>query len=92
MNMIDVERTDVPFICKTLGCHPVASADHFSPEALANVDLVEEVAIGGESNCTKVDLFSSHQFLYNSSLLEFKILERPFPFSSELPTKIFSPR
>lgn len=49
----DIERTDVPFICKTLGCHPVASADHFTPESLANVDLVEEVAIGGESNCTK---------------------------------------
>jgi T-complex protein 1 subunit delta len=49
----DIERTDVPFICKTLGCHPVASADHFTPESLANIDLVEEVAIGGESNCTK---------------------------------------
>ena len=57
---LDIERTDVPFICKTLGCHPVASADHFTPESLANVDLVEEVAIGGESNCTKVVYFRAY--------------------------------
>lgn len=49
----DIERPDVPFICKTLGLSPVASCDHFLPESLASVDLVEEIPIGGESNCTK---------------------------------------
>lgn len=39
----DVEREDVEFICKALGCRPVASLDHFVPEALASADLVEEV-------------------------------------------------
>lgn len=39
----DVEREDIEFICKSLGCRPIASLDHFVPEALASVDLVEEV-------------------------------------------------
>lgn len=39
----DVEREDVEFICKTLGCRPIASLDHFTPEHLVSADLVEEV-------------------------------------------------
>lgn len=39
----DIEREDIEFICKSLGCRPIASLDHFVPEALAPVDLVEEV-------------------------------------------------
>lgn len=49
----DVEREQVPFVCKTLGCKPVASPDHFTPESLAAVDVVEEIAIGGSNNCLK---------------------------------------
>merc|ERR1712130_54519 len=49
----DVEREQVPFVCKTLGCKPVASPDHFTPESLAAVDVVEEIAIGGSNNCIK---------------------------------------
>ena len=51
---LDVEREQVPFVCKTLGCKPVASPDHFTPESLAAVDVVEEIAIGGSNNCIKV--------------------------------------
>ena len=40
----DIEREDVEFVCKALGCKPVASLDHFTAESLASVDLVEEVA------------------------------------------------
>jgi len=40
----DIEREDVDFICKALGCRPVASLDHFVPEALATADVVEEIA------------------------------------------------
>jgi len=49
----DIEREQVPFVCKSLGCKPVASPDHFTPDSLASVDTVEELVIGGESNCMK---------------------------------------
>lgn len=39
----DVEREDIEFICKTLGCRPVASLDHFTPEMLVSADMVEEI-------------------------------------------------
>ncbi|XP_023936537.1 T-complex protein 1 subunit delta [Bicyclus anynana] len=39
----DIEREDIEFVCKTLGCRPIASLDHFTAENLVNVDLVEEV-------------------------------------------------
>ena len=31
----DVERTDVPFICKTLGCIPVAHIDNLTADKLS---------------------------------------------------------
>lgn len=43
----DIEREDIEFICKTLSCRPVASLDHFVPEALGSADLVEEFQAGG---------------------------------------------
>ncbi|KAH9384537.1 hypothetical protein HPB48_026545 [Haemaphysalis longicornis] len=43
----DVEREDVPFVCRALGCRPIASLDHFAPEALGTAELVEEVAAAG---------------------------------------------
>ena len=52
----DIERDQVPFICKTLGCRPVASPDHFTPEALAHVENVDELPIGTGNNCLKVPL------------------------------------
>jgi T-complex protein 1 subunit delta len=42
----DIERDDVEFVCKTLGCRPIASADHFLPENLGSAELVEEVQTG----------------------------------------------
>jgi T-complex protein 1 subunit delta len=39
----DIEREDIEFICKALGCRPIASLDHFVAENLASVDLVEEM-------------------------------------------------
>lgn len=42
----DIERDDIEFIVKSLGCRPIASLDHFVPEALGSADLVEEVQIG----------------------------------------------
>ena len=51
----DIERDQVPFICKTLGCRPVASADHFTPEVLAHVENVDELPVGIGNNCLKVN-------------------------------------
>ncbi|KAG0418454.1 hypothetical protein HPB47_004802 [Ixodes persulcatus] len=42
----DIEREEVEFVCRSLGCRPVASLDHFGPEALGSAELVEEVATG----------------------------------------------
>ena len=39
----DVEREEVEFICKTLGCTPVASVDHFTPDKLGSADLADEI-------------------------------------------------
>jgi T-complex protein 1 subunit delta len=40
----DVERTDVEFICKSLGCLPIASIDHFSPNKFGYAEKAEEMA------------------------------------------------
>ncbi|XP_074601884.1 chaperonin containing TCP1 subunit 4 [Brevipalpus obovatus] len=40
----DIERDDIEFICKALGCRPIASLDHFVPNNLGSADLVEEIS------------------------------------------------
>lgn len=42
----DIEREDVEFISKTLGCLPIAHIDHMRPEKLGSAELVEEVDCG----------------------------------------------
>lgn len=42
----DIEREDIEFISKTVGCRPIASLDHFLPEHLGSAGLVEEVPLG----------------------------------------------
>lgn len=42
----DVEREDIEFVCKSTGCRPIASLDHFLPENLGSAELVEEVQTG----------------------------------------------
>merc|ERR1719500_1564979 len=49
----DVEREDIDFLCKTIGCRPIASLDHFTAENLASADLVEEMQTGS-SKCVKI--------------------------------------
>lgn len=44
----DIERTDIEFICKTLGIRPAASLDHFTSDILGSADLVEEKHYGTE--------------------------------------------
>merc|ERR1712179_586109 len=40
------EREDIEFVCKTLGCRPIASLDHFVVESLGSADLAEEIQAG----------------------------------------------
>jgi len=40
----DIEREDIEFISKTLGCAPVAAIESFSADKLGGAKLVEEVA------------------------------------------------
>jgi len=42
----DIEREDIEFVCKTLGCRPIASLDHFVAESLGSADLAEEIQAG----------------------------------------------
>jgi len=46
----DIERTDVDFICQTLGCQPVAHPDQLSDEKLGRCDYVTDVFMEGGSN------------------------------------------
>merc|ERR1719228_3170926 len=48
----DVEREDIEFVTKTLGCRPIASLDHFTAENLVSADMVEEIQTGA-SKCVK---------------------------------------
>merc|ERR1719204_63625 len=43
----DIERDEIDFVSRTLGCRPIATADHMLPEHLGQADLVEEIHIGG---------------------------------------------
>eukprot|EP00994_Dinema_validum_P005595 NODE_375_length_1787_cov_81.434983_g276_i0.p1 GENE.NODE_375_length_1787_cov_81.434983_g276_i0~~NODE_375_length_1787_cov_81.434983_g276_i0.p1 ORF type:complete len:558 (+),score=167.91 NODE_375_length_1787_cov_81.434983_g276_i0:64-1674(+) len=40
----DVERNDIEFICKALGCLPIASIDAFNATKFGTADRVEEIA------------------------------------------------
>lgn len=64
----DIERDDVEFYTKILGCRPVASVDHFVPEALGTADLVEEIRTSGDDKVVKVNIFllSSYNAFYNN--------------------------
>lgn len=42
----DIERTDVPFICETLGCTPVAHIDNLTPDKLSkNAKMAQTVTL-----------------------------------------------
>eukprot|EP00892_Ulva_mutabilis_P003722 jgi/Ulvmu1/1721/UM116_0035.1 len=42
----DIERDEIEYISKTLGCMPVAHVDHMAKEKLGCADLVQEVEVG----------------------------------------------
>lgn len=46
MMIKDVEREDVPFICQTLGCQPIAHIDNLTADKFGSAQLVEESSYG----------------------------------------------
>jgi len=53
MVITDVERQDIEFISKTVGCKPVAHIDSFTEDRLGSAGLVEQVSMGA-GRVTKV--------------------------------------
>lgn len=49
MAVTDIERDEVEFISKSLGCIPIAGIENFTADKLAKVDVVEEISLGNES-------------------------------------------
>lgn len=45
----DIERDDIEFISKTLGCLPIAHVDSMRPDKLGSADLVQEVDVRTKS-------------------------------------------
>ncbi|KAI9142988.1 T-complex protein 1 subunit delta [Paraphysoderma sedebokerense] len=43
----DIERDEVEFICKSVGCKPIADIESFTEDKLGSAELVEEVATHG---------------------------------------------
>ena len=41
----DIERDDIEFISKTLGCLPIADVEHMKPEKLGHAALVAETPV-----------------------------------------------
>lgn len=52
----DVERTDVDFICRTVGCRPVAHVDSFTADKLGSADMVEECTVTGQGGSKVVKM------------------------------------
>lgn len=53
----DIERTDVPFICETLGCVPVAHIDNLTPEKLStNATLAQTVTLSDGAKVFHIDV------------------------------------
>jgi T-complex protein 1 subunit delta len=55
----DIERTDVEFICKTLGCVPVAHIDSLKPEKLGTAEVAEDVDLSDGSKVFRIGVNNS---------------------------------
>lgn len=50
----DIERDDVEFICKSVGCIPIAHIDHMSPDKFGHADLCEQSRLADDSKVFKI--------------------------------------
>lgn len=56
----DIERTDVPFICQTLGCIPVAHIDNLTPEKLStNAKIAQNFVLQDGAKVFHIDVEKS---------------------------------
>ncbi len=55
----DVEREDIDFISKTLGCLPISHVDHMRPAKLGHAALVEELSVSARAHTFHPCLFFS---------------------------------
>lgn len=46
----DIDRSDIEFICRTLGCTPVAHAEQMTADKLGSAEMVADVFMEGGSN------------------------------------------
>lgn len=69
----DIEREDVEFVCKSLGCRPIASLDHFTADNLVGADLVEEVGVGANRMVKVTGMYDSVMFLNPRPQQEFEV-------------------
>mmetsp|Transcript_7912 Transcript_7912/g.19094 ORF Transcript_7912/g.19094 Transcript_7912/m.19094 type:complete len:530 (-) Transcript_7912:31-1620(-) len=46
----DIDRADIEFICRTLGCTPVAHPEQMKADTLGNAEMVADVFMEGGSN------------------------------------------
>ena len=76
----DIEREDIEHVCKSLGCGPIASLDHFTADKLASAELVEEVQTGASKTVRVTGIAKQVNFICKihflmSSKLRFQILQ-----------------
>lgn len=50
----DIERDEVEFICKTVGCTPVAHIDQLTTEKLGSAKLLEEETLSDDSKVLNI--------------------------------------
>ena len=50
----DVERDDVEFICKSVGCIPIAHIDHMSADKFGHAELCEQTRLTDDSKVFKI--------------------------------------
>merc|ERR1719384_2302100 len=50
----DIERNEVEFICKSIGCKPVADIDNFSKEKLGTAKLAADVSLSNGRRVVKI--------------------------------------
>jgi T-complex protein 1 subunit delta len=50
----DIERDEVEFICRNIGCQPIPSIESFTADKLGKADLVEEIGSGVEAKVVKI--------------------------------------
>lgn len=47
MAIKDIERDEIEFVCKSLGCKPIADIESFTEDKLGHAELVEEITSSG---------------------------------------------